>query len=306
MRVGPKLRQLVADIDACSSSPEALQKLKQLQFLPRRAVEAEVSETVQCIERVLQQATSGSVRNISRCLFTISKVAQAHPPLLRALQSDAYKATVSGMFQACAADGGLYRRAVAVSQLCSAQYNLEMYCEEFWHNVSEKHIAAWDAQAASNVVYSYGKLHSVNAAPDASAGLRQLLRATVSHHARELAPKGVANVAWAFAKQEIHFGDALLPLQEAASHTATEMSAQNVANSLWALATLSLDLGVAREPLMHAIVRVADTMSAQEVANSLWALATLSLDLGPAREPLMQATVRVADTMTEQGVANSL
>ena len=120
MRVGPKLRQLVADIDACSSSPEALQKLKQLQFLPRRAVEAEVSETVQCIERVLQQATSGSVRNMPCCLFTISKVAQAHPPLLRALQSDAYKATMSGMFKACAADGGLYRRAVAVSQLCSA------------------------------------------------------------------------------------------------------------------------------------------------------------------------------------------
>lgn len=128
----------MADINACSSFPEALEKLKQIQSLSRREVEAELPDSMQCIEGVLQQATSGSVRNIPICLWTVSKVAKRYPPVLRALQSDAYRPTVSAMFRACAANKGMYRNARAVSQLCVAQYNLQVYCKEFWHSVSEK------------------------------------------------------------------------------------------------------------------------------------------------------------------------
>ena len=48
------MRQLVAEINACGSSTEAIKKMKQLQSLPRREVEAELPDTVQCIEGVLQ------------------------------------------------------------------------------------------------------------------------------------------------------------------------------------------------------------------------------------------------------------
>ena len=215
MGAGPQLGQLVADINAFPSSREALQKLKQLQFVPRHAVAGDLPEVMHCIKGMLQQATSGSVRNIPVYLFTVSKVAKEHPPVLRALQGDSYKRTVTGMFQACAADEAVYKRPVAVSQLCSAQYNLAMYCQEFWQTVSEKHIASWDAQAASNVVYAYGKLSQLEVAPAAPARLRQLLQATV--------------------------------------RVADSMNAQNVANSLWAFATLGLELGPAPEPLMQAL-----------------------------------------------------
>lgn len=120
----PQLKQLISDINSYSDSPEALKKLKELQFVPKHAVKESLQDIVQCINGMLQHATSGSVRDIRRYLFTISTATQAHPALLEILQTGSYRTTILGMTQACAEDGAVYKKPNSVSQLSSAQYNL--------------------------------------------------------------------------------------------------------------------------------------------------------------------------------------
>jgi hypothetical protein len=151
--------------------------------------------------------------------------------------------------------------------------NLSLYSPSFWQNMPEHCISSWDAKAASNVVYAYGKLHSDGIACRPNAKLKTLQIAIFIWHAPELAPQGVANCGWSFAKQGLVHDDAVLLLQQAVTRTSRIMDEQNVANTLWAFATMEQPLGAAQEPLMHALLRVSGEMNAQAVTNTLWALA---------------------------------
>ena len=249
---------------------------------------------------------SGAVRNPARLLFNLGKAAEAHPGLQTCLQQGAYRQQLELLFEASSRSRGLYSNPFAVSQMTSAQVSLSVYSPHFWQELPEECIAKWDAQAASNVVYAYGKLFSNGVAPAADERLRKLQVSIIAWHSLELAPQGVSNCSWSLAKQGLPFGDALVPLQEAAVRTSNHMDAQNVANTLWAFATMKLELGSAHEPLMNALERVTGEMSAQAVANTLWAFATMKLELSSRHEPLMNALERVTGEMNAQDVANTL
>jgi hypothetical protein len=96
-------------------------------------------------------------------------------------------------------------------------------------------ISSWDAQAASNVVYAYGKLCDKGVAGGLDEKVRKLQIAIFIWHVPELTPQGVANCSWSFAKQGVVHGDVALLLREAAMRTSRDMDAQGVANTLWAL-----------------------------------------------------------------------
>ena len=236
---GPQLMQLISDINSFSASPDALKKLKDLQFVPRHEVKEGMQETVQCITAMLQHAGNGSVRNVPRYLFTVAKAAQSHPSLLAVLQKSPYREQMLCLLQTAAADRSMYKNSYSVSQLSVAQYTLGIFCADFWHGVPQNCTEKWSEQAASSFVYGYGKMRSMGAAPAAPDRLRELLVATVAWHAPKLTPQGVANTAWSLAKQGLHFSDVLLPLQEATRRTAPEMNAQEAANCVWAFATVN-------------------------------------------------------------------
>jgi hypothetical protein len=303
---GPELKRLLADITSSSSSPQALQTLKKLQHVPKRDLKGCLPETVQCIEGLLQDVSRGSVRNIPRYLYTVGKAAEKHPRLLEALQGGTCREVLMTLLNACAADGTVYKDARQVSQLCCAQYSLQMCCKDFWQRASETHMNVWNSQAAVNFVYAYGKLHSTRSAPDVTSSLEQVLRAGAVKHADDMVAQGVANTLLSFATLEVALGEAQKPLMRAVVRVADSMVAQNVDNTLWAFAKLKLGLGEAHELVMKSVVRVTGSMNAQGVANTLWALAKLELWLGEAHVLLMKAILRVADSMNAQDVANTL
>jgi Protein of unknown function (DUF1601) len=291
-----------------TASPEAIRKLdaglKDLRFVHRGEVKSNLQETVQAIGDSLQHARAGG--NYARLFFNLGKAAQAHPALLTSLRKSACWQQIEALLNAVATDKAVYRNPVAVSQIAAAQVGLSMYSQTFSQHIPENCMRSWNAQAASNVVYAYGKLHSVGVVRNTDEKLQKLQIAIFLWHAPELGPQGVSNCCWSFAKQALVNDDAVLLLKEAVVRTSRDMNAQEVANTLWAFATIEQPLGAAQEPLMDALLRVSGEMNAQDVANTLWVFATMVQPLGAAQEPLMDALLRVSGDMNAQDVANTL
>ena len=152
---GPQLMQLISDINSFSASPDALKKLKDLQFVPRHEVKEGMQETVQCITAMLQHAGNGSVRNVPRYLFTVAKAAQSHPSLLAVLQKIPYREQMLCLLQTAAADRSMYKNSYSVSQLSVAQYTLGIFCADFWHGVPQNCAEKWCTSCVQFCVRSW-------------------------------------------------------------------------------------------------------------------------------------------------------
>lgn len=302
---GPHLKQLLAAIKQ-SSTIDAIQKVKSLQLVSRISLQHRLPETLQCLDRLLQDVAEESVKDISTCLFAVSKVANKQTDILEGLKSEPYKETVLKLFRSCSTDSTMYTQPVLVSQLCCAQYNMEIYSSTFWRILSEKHIVDWDARAAANVVFSYGKLYSAKAVPLPSSKLKDLLHEIAYRHSRRMNGQAVANVLWSFAKLEVGLGKAHGRLMGALRAQAKDMSGQAVSCSLWALLKLDIGLEEAERPVMEALMRVADSMSSQSVSIALWALAKLDVELGYAEKRVRWAVIKSSVKMNAQEVSNTL
>jgi hypothetical protein len=191
---GSKLREHVAELQKFSGD---LEKLKQLASVNRHEVKALLPEVAQCIHSILQNARKGSVQYTIRCLFAVGKVVKQHSSLLPELAKGPCKELVVSMLQAASEDERTYKNSFTLSQICVAQYNLHISCEQFWQKMPENCIDRWDHRTACSVVYAYGKLHEVKAVHPASDVLRVLQHKIVVHHATGWDAQGVSNVACA-------------------------------------------------------------------------------------------------------------
>jgi hypothetical protein len=281
-----------------------VQKIKQLASARREEVQLCFPETARCIRTILQRVAQGSGHGSIRILFAVSNVVKRHPALLAEVSKSPCREFVQRILQAAMRQKRMYTKSFTLSQICVAQYNLQISCEQFWQEMPETCIVAWDDRAACTVVYAYGKLYEAEAVPPPSERLRKLQHKIVVKHAAELDAQGVGMVAWSLSKQGILLGEALLPLQSASLSTAASMNAQQVAITMWAFATMNSGLGNAQEPLMCAVMRVSSTMTSQNVSNALWALAKMNIALGKAHKSLMDAVRWVSDDMIAQEVAN--
>jgi Pyruvate/2-oxoacid:ferredoxin oxidoreductase delta subunit len=205
----------------------------------RHEVKAFLPDTAKCIHGILQHAAKGSVQDSIRILFAVGNVVKRHPALRAEVAKSPGKEIVVGMLQAAAKRKRTYTNSYSLSQICVAQYNLQISCEQFWQQMPETCIEACDDRAACSVVYAYGKLHEARAVPSPSDRFSLLQQKLVVHHAAEMDAQGVSNVAWSLSKQGLLLGDAALALQSASLHTAASMNAQDVAVTLWALARMN-------------------------------------------------------------------
>lgn len=138
---GPRSRQLIADSNAGGASPEAVKRLKEVQFVTGSELKESLAETVQRVDGMLQHASSGQFRNIPRFLFTVSKAAKYHPALLTELQKSPYRDQILKLLPAASVERSAYNRAIFVSQLCTAQYLLGVFCCEFWEGIPQQCIS---------------------------------------------------------------------------------------------------------------------------------------------------------------------
>jgi hypothetical protein len=299
---GSKLRELLSEQQRLPD----LEKLKQLASVRKQEVNGLLPETAQCIERILQSAAKGSVKDCVKILFEVSKVVKRHESLRPAVESSPCKELVVSMLQAASENERVYHNSFTMSQICVAQYTLQISCEQLWQKVPENCIEKLNDRAACSVVYAYGKLLDGGAVPPATDGFKVLQYKVVARHATHLGAQGVANTAWSLSKQGLLVADAAVHLQEAAARTSAAMDAQNVANTVWTFGNMELQLGEAKTPIMRAVLRVSDSMNAQNVANTFWGCAKMRQDLGEAQEPMICAVLRVVDSMNAQNVANTL
>lgn len=262
-------------------------------------------EAAECIHALLKQASAdaapegASINELPYYLFRGSRAASQHPHVVQILQTDPYRELIVSMIgtSVADADGEVFNDSLPVSQLCSTQYNLGIYCEQFWQKLPEESIPTWDAQATSDILRTYGRLHELGAAPDASDKLKALQRAAVVYHAADFHPQGVSRVTQSFAKQGLPFGDALLSLQQAAARTAPEMRGPSTTNCLSAFAAVGEELGCARDPLMNNVERLAKGLTAPQVAGCLWACVSLKLEPGEWSTRLIQQVEKVAEDL---------
>jgi hypothetical protein len=106
-----------------------LKKLKQLASVRKQEVYALLPETAQCIERILHSAAKGSVKDSVKILFEVGKVVKRHESLRPAVKSSPCKELVVSMLQAASQNERIYRNAFSVSQICVAQYTLQISCD---------------------------------------------------------------------------------------------------------------------------------------------------------------------------------
>jgi Pyruvate/2-oxoacid:ferredoxin oxidoreductase delta subunit len=180
----------------------------------------------------VQNAAKGSVQDSVKILFGVGKAVQRHDSLLAAVQSSPCKELIVSMLQAASRNEPVYRNSFRVSQICVAQYTLQISCEQFWQRMPEKCIEEWNDRASCSVVYAYGKLFHMKAEHPASDGIKALQHKIVAYHAPQWDAQAVGNAAWSLSKQGLLVGDAAVHLQEATVRTAVAMDPQHVANTL--------------------------------------------------------------------------
>jgi hypothetical protein len=208
-----------------------VEKLKQLARVHRQEVKAFLPDTVQCIHGVLQNSAQEGTQDSIGILFEVSYVVKRHPALRAEVAKSACKELVVGMLQATAQHERTYTNPRTLSQICVAQYNLQISCEQFWQQMPETCIQAWDHRAACSVVYAYGKLYEGKAVSSSFDHFAMVQHKIVAHHAKRWDAQGVSTVAWSLSKQRLLLGEAAESMQKAAKNTAASMDAQAVVNT---------------------------------------------------------------------------
>ena len=194
-----------------------------------------MGDVVWTMSALMHNVSSGVGGHTPHSLHNLAEIVHRHPALLPQLQQRPYKLQIQMLFDRVCQHEGLYTDPHAVSQVALAQVKLGEYCPAFWHSMPEEGICSWNAQAASDVVYAYGKLHRMGIAPPPDDRWKRMQTAIVRRHAPGFNVQMVSDCAWSVATQRASLQDALEPLQQAAVRVAPNMKTQHVLSTLWAV-----------------------------------------------------------------------
>ena len=90
--------------------------------------------------------------------------------------------------------------------------------------------------------------------------------------------RGLANIAWAFAKLHINDGALFTAISRVAMGKMGSFNAQELANTAWAFATLDINDDALFTELSRAVMGKMRSFNAQDLANTAWAFAKLDIN----------------------------